>query len=117
METNSEYQLLLTTCPNMEVAQQLAKYLVTHHLAACINIVPNISSIYEWEDKIITDNEVLLFIKTRQDCYTTIQQTLLQQHPYQVPELIAFSIENGSPHYLSWLDQVVSKASVKATLT
>jgi periplasmic divalent cation tolerance protein len=113
METNSEYQLLLTTCPNMEVAQQLAKNLVTNHLAACINIVPNLYSVYEWENEIVTDNEVLLLIKTRQDCYTTIQQTLLQQHPYQVPELIAFSIKNGSPHYLSWLNQVVSQAHLK----
>ncbi len=112
MATNSQYQLLLTTCPNQETANQLAHILVENHLAACISMVPNIQSVYEWQNEIVSDNEVLLLIKTHYDCYNAIEQTLLQQHPYEVPELIAVSIDNGLPAYLSWLGDIVSQANV-----
>ncbi|MDM8560471.1 divalent-cation tolerance protein CutA [Candidatus Parabeggiatoa sp. HSG14] len=108
MEKISNYQLLLTTCPNSEVANKLAHTLLKKHLAACVNILPNIQSVYEWKGDIVSDTEVLLFIKTRHEHYATIEQTLLQQHPYEVPELIAFPIENGLPSYLTWLDNVVT---------
>ena len=109
MEKISDYQLLLTTCPTAEVANQLAQTLLEKHLAACINILPNIQSVYEWEGKIVSDAEVLLLIKTRREHYAAIEQTLLQQHPYEVPELIALPIENGLPSYLAWLSKVVAQ--------
>jgi periplasmic divalent cation tolerance protein len=109
MDKISDYQLLLTTCPNQEIANKLAQILVKNHLAACVNILPNIQSIYEWQNEIVSDAEVLLFIKTRCEHYAAIEQTLLQQHPYEVPELIALSIETGLPAYLKWLDNVVAQ--------
>ena len=109
MEKISDYQLLLTTCPTKEVANKLAHTLLEKHLAACINILPNIQSVYEWEGEIVSDAEVLLFIKTRHEHYAAIEQTLLQQHPYEVPELIALPIETGLPAYLTWLDNVVAQ--------
>ena len=109
MDKPSDYQLLLTTCPNNDIANKLAHILVENHLAACINILPNIQSVYEWENKIVSDAEVLLFIKTRCEHYAAIEQTLLQQHPYEVPELIALPIETGLSAYLKWLDNVVAQ--------
>ena len=110
MELTHTYQLVLTTCPNLEVANNLAHTLLENHLAACINILPNLQSIYEWEGKMVSDAEVLLFIKTRREHYAAIEQILLQQHPYDVPELIALPIEMGLSSYLTWLDSVVAKA-------
>ena len=106
MKKLSDYQLLLTTCPDLNVANELATMLVENHLAACVNILPNIQSIYEWEHKIVNDAEVLLFIKTRREHYATIEETLLEKHPYDIPELIALPIETGLPSYLAWLDKV-----------
>jgi len=108
VEQISGYQLLLTTCPNLEVADNLAHTLLENHLAACVNILPKVQSVYEWEGKIVSDAEILLFIKTHQRHYAAIEQMLLQQHPYEVPELIALSIETGLPSYLAWLDNVVN---------
>lgn len=109
MEKNFEYQLLLTTCPSLEIAHNLAQTLVTQHLAACINIIPQIQSVYEWEQQVVSDSEVLLLIKTRHEHYGAIEQVFVQQHPYEVPELIGLPIETGLSHYLRWLDEVVAK--------
>jgi periplasmic divalent cation tolerance protein len=108
MDKISDYQLLLTTCPDKEIANQLAHNLVENHLAACVNILPNIQSVYEWKEKIVSDTEMLLFIKTRHEHYAAIEQMLLQQHPYDVPELIGLPITTGLPDYLKWLDDVVN---------
>ncbi len=101
----SDYQLLLTTCPNTEVAESLASLLLEKHLVSSVNILPNVRSIYEWKGKITNNSEVLVFIKTRQEHYTAIEQTILQEHPYDVPELIALCIQTGLPSYLAWLDE------------
>jgi periplasmic divalent cation tolerance protein len=108
MKKDTDYQLLITTCPNSEIANKLAQTLLENHLAACINIIPHIQSVYEWEGKIVTDAEVLLLIKTRRERYVAIEQTLLEEHPYDVPELIVLPIETGLPSYLAWLDNVIT---------
>jgi len=109
MENKKYYQLLITTCPDTAVANKLAHTLLENHLAACVNILPNIQSVYEWKGEIVSDAEVLLFIKTRREHYAAIEQVLLKQHPYEVPELIALPIETGLPSYLAWLDRIVSQ--------
>lgn len=101
------YQVLISTCPNREVADKLAFLLVERRLAAGVNIVPTIHSIYEWQGKIVSADEVLLLIMTRHEHYAAIEHTLLQHHPYQVPELIAIPIVTGSPRYLEWIDNIV----------
>ncbi|OQW93433.1 MAG: divalent-cation tolerance protein CutA [Beggiatoa sp. IS2] len=106
----NDYQLLISTCPNREIADKLAYLLVEQRLAAGVNIVPAIHSIYEWQGKIVSAAEVLLLIKTRREQYAAIQQTILQHHPYQVPELIAIPIVTGSPNYLAWIDSIVSQS-------
>jgi len=103
------YQLLMTTCPNSESANQLARALVEKRLAACVNIVPKIQSIYEWQAEIIEGAEVLLLIKTDSEHYAAIEKTLFDLHPYEVPELIALPIEQGFPPYLAWMDGILNK--------
>lgn len=104
----NDYLLLITTCPNSEEADKLAHALLENNLAACVNILPNIQSVYQWKGDIVRDKEIILFIKTHQKHYAAIEQTLQKVHPYEVPELIALSLENGLPSYLAWIDSVVA---------
>jgi periplasmic divalent cation tolerance protein len=107
MEKRSEYQLLLTTCPNQTIAEKLGHGLVKKRLAACVNIIPQVRSIYEWQGNVASENEVLLLIKTQQKHYTAIEELLIEQHPYEVPELLALPIEGGFDKYLAWLNNAV----------
>jgi periplasmic divalent cation tolerance protein len=97
------YQLVLTTCPNDEVARDIAKYLVGKKLAACVNIVPNITSIYSWEDEVHCDTEVQLLIKTDESKFTQLNAKVNELHPYNVVEVIALNIQQGDEHYLNWI--------------
>ncbi|WP_353571566.1 divalent-cation tolerance protein CutA [Candidatus Albibeggiatoa sp. nov. BB20] len=105
----SDHQVLFNTCPDLHIAQDIAKALLEKHLAACINIVPQIQSMYEWKGKIINDTEVLLIIKTQAKHYKSIENLLVQLHPYEVPELIALSIDTGLPSYINWIQSVTEK--------
>ncbi|AMK75680.1 MULTISPECIES: divalent-cation tolerance protein CutA [Methylomonas] len=98
------YQLILCTCPDVEVADKLSRELVSRKLAACVNILPGVRSIYEWQGEVETAQEHLLLIKSHQDRYAAIEATLKSLHPYQLPEIIAVAIERGSPDYLKWID-------------
>ena len=105
----SPYKMLVSTCPDMHSAEELAQYLVENQLAACVNIMPSVHSIYRWQDAIASDEETMLLIKTRDDCYPAIQQVFEGYHPYDVPELICLSIERGLPAYLSWIDDSLDR--------
>jgi len=105
------YLVLLTTCPNETTAQQLAYSLLQNELVACINLLPQTRSIFKWKGQIVEEQEILLLMKTRQECYTAIEAMLQTQHPYEVPELIALPIEQGLLDYLRWIDETVKKAS------
>ena len=100
---DSPYRLILCTCPDSQVAEQLATSLVEQHLAACINIVPGLTSIYRWQGKLEKGTEVLLLIKTTQDRYAAVEIAIRQQHPYELPEIIAVTLDEGSPDYLRWI--------------
>ena len=97
------YQLVLTTCPDETVAQNIAKHLVTEKLAACVNIIANITSVYRWENEIQCDNEVQLLIKTKADIFGALNKRINQLHPYDVVEVIALNIQQGDKHYLNWI--------------
>jgi len=97
------YQLVLTTCPDETVAKSIAKHLVTEKLAACVNMVPNITSIYCWQDEIHCDNEVQLLIKTDESKFAILNDRINQLHPYDVVEVIALNIQQGDKHYLNWI--------------
>ncbi len=98
------YQLILCTCPNQNSAEIIAKHLVSQHLAACVNIMPGLTSIYEWQGEIETAQEHLLMIKSRQQQFVAIETAIKAIHPHQVPEIIAVAIEQGSAEYLNWIN-------------
>ncbi len=97
------YQLVLTTCPDEKVAKNIATHLVTEKLAACVNIIANITSIYSWQDELQCDNEVQLLIKTKEDTFEVLNERINQLHPYDVVEVIALNIQQGDKHYLNWI--------------
>ncbi len=101
------YVVMYVTVPNREVGIKIAKRLIEEKVAACVNIVPNITSVYEWEGKVEVSNEELLIIKTRKDAVRAVEAIVKEEHPYEVPEIIATGIIWGSKDYLDWIDEVV----------
>lgn len=98
-----EYQLVLTTCSDAESAQTIARALVEERLAACVNILPPMQSIYRWHGQIESASEQLLMIKIRRGDYSSVEQRIRQLHSYELPEVIAVPILTGLPAYLAWL--------------
>ena len=99
------HKLVLVTVPNNDVAETLAQQLISERLAACINILPGITSVYQWNNKIEKDSEVLLLIKTTTNVIDQLQKKVVELHPYELPEFICLAIEQGSSDYLDWISQ------------
>ena len=99
------YQIIISTCPDSAVAEQLAGRLVDAQLAACVNIIPDVRSIYVWNDERQSDNEVILLIKAPESAYPAIENLIHEHHPYELPEIIAVNINSGLPEYLAWLGE------------
>lgn len=95
--------VVYVTVPNKEAGKKLAGSLVKEKLAACVNRVPGIESVYEWQGEIQTDSEELLIIKTRESLLEAVKEHVKQNHEYDVPEVIAMPIIGGSIPYLEWL--------------
>jgi periplasmic divalent cation tolerance protein len=96
---------LHVTMPDQDRAAALARSLVDEGLAACVNIVPGVKSIYRWQGRLQEDDEVLCLIKTRAAVFERTRARILELHPYEVPEILAFAVDDGSPAYLEWLRQ------------
>jgi periplasmic divalent cation tolerance protein len=103
MTENKSYLLVLCTCPDKEIATTIAENIVAQHLAACINIIPGIKSIYHWQGNVESAEESLMLIKTHQQKLSSLQNTITTMHPYEVPEIISLDISNGLPKYLQWI--------------
>ena len=103
------HSLIICTCPDQNTAEMLANHLVDESLAACVNIVPGITSVYQWEGKRETGTELLLLIKTREEMYARLEKRITELHPYELPEIIAVNIENGNSGYLNWINDCISK--------
>jgi periplasmic divalent cation tolerance protein len=99
--------LATTTTAKAEDAGKIATQLVEKKLAACVQIVEPVVSVYRWKDKIESEREILLLIKTTRDLISRIAELLDEIHPYEVPELVATPIVEGSTAYLSWLEDSV----------
>ncbi|XP_065085003.1 protein CutA homolog isoform X2 [Ochlerotatus camptorhynchus] len=104
------HSIAYVTTPNANSAKELARKLVERKLAACVNIIPGLTSIYEWEGKINEDQEILLMIKTRTARVDELSKFVRENHPYSVAEVISVPIENGNPPYLDWLSKTVTEA-------
>lgn len=95
--------LCLITAPDREVADRIARALVDERLAACVNILPGITSVYRWEGAVETGEEVLLLAKTTGAALDAMTARVSALHPYDVPEVIALEIGGGLPSYLEWI--------------
>jgi len=103
----SEYIQIITTTPSRDLAQQIAEKLVENKLAACAQVSGPITSIYEWKGKVENEEEWYCVIKTRKDLFREVEESIKALHSYEVPEIIALPILEGSPAYLAWINQVV----------
>lgn len=101
------YIIVLNTCDSTEIASLISETLVTKKLAACVNIVNNIESVYQWRGKIEHDKEVLLIIKTKQSLFSQVEQAILELHNYELPEIIAVPIKMGEQNYLDWIQSSI----------
>ncbi|KAM5287098.1 protein CutA isoform 1-T2 [Hipposideros larvatus] len=104
------------TCPNEKVAKEIARAVVEKRLAACVNLIPQITSIYEWKGKIEEDSEVLMMIKTQSSLVPSLTDFVRSVHPYEVAEVIALPVEQGNSPYLHWVRQVTESVSDSTTV-
>ena len=100
---SDELQVMFSTAPNRETALLIARAVVAERLAACVNLVPRVTSVYRWEDKIEEDEEVLLVVKTRADRSDALCARIGELHPYDVPELVLLPVAGGAESYLEWV--------------
>jgi len=103
----SEPLVVLITAGSQEEAERIAQSLVAEMLAACVNVVPGVTSIYRWEGEVQRDQEWLLVAKSRRDVLDRLVERVQEIHSYDVPEIIALPLAGGSEPYLRWLDSVV----------
>ena len=101
------YIVVLCMIDTYEAAKSIARTLVESKLAACVNIVPQITSIYSWKGEIVEDNEFLLIVKSKLEAYDKLEAKIKELHSYEVPEIIAFDINKGLPEYLRWIEENV----------
>jgi periplasmic divalent cation tolerance protein len=99
--------LVLTTAGSKEEARKIGRALVERLLAACVNIVPQVTSVYRWEGEIEEAEECLLIVKTTRDAFDRVREAIIEMHSYELPECICISIDDGSLAYLSWIGQSV----------
>ncbi|MFQ5470346.1 MAG: divalent-cation tolerance protein CutA [Gammaproteobacteria bacterium] len=100
--------LIITTCPDTESAQIIANLLIEKRIAACVNIIPGVQSVFHWQGQVEQSNELMLLIKSTAENYEVLEKTITSAHPYELPEVIKVSIE-GSTNYLSWIIEQASK--------
>ncbi len=100
---DSEVSVVLVTAPDGDTAERLGRALVEERLAACVNVVPAIKSIYRWEGEVETDAEVLLVIKTSTRGCESLRRRVVELHPYDTPEVLALDVRDGSREYLDWV--------------
>ncbi len=99
----TEARIVVTTLDDLGLAKQLAAQLVELRLAACVNIVERVHSIYRWKGQMESADEVLMVIKTAAERIPTLKETIAQLHPYELPEFIVLEVADGSQQYLAWL--------------
>ena len=99
----TDFQIVLSTCADREQAERIARSLVDQQLAACVNILPGVQSVYRWQGNVESAGEVLMVIKTSSSLAPEVQSTIASLHSYEVPELLVLPVSGGSEAYLAWL--------------
>ncbi len=100
-------KLFYCTTDSQSSANELAASIVEQQLAACVNIIPGITSVYHWDNEIQHDQEWLLLIKTTDDMSEALKEAIMKIHPYDSPELISVDVTDGLPDYLQWVQDTV----------
>lgn len=95
--------LILCTVPDRETGEKIAAALTLRRLAACVNIIPGLTSVFRWQAEIQRDSEVLLMVKSTADRFSELEHLIRELHPYQLPEIIALPVSGGSEEYISWV--------------
>jgi periplasmic divalent cation tolerance protein len=99
----TDFQIALTTCANQQEAERIARHLVEGRLAACVNLLGGVRSIYRWRDAVESSDEVLLIIKTESSRAREVEAAVASLHSYETPEFLLLPIAGGSDGYLNWL--------------
>jgi periplasmic divalent cation tolerance protein len=107
----TDKRIVLSNAGSEDEARMIARHLVEQRLAACVNIVPRIESIYRWQGKVESSREWLLIIKTTVERFPEVRDAIWELHSYDLPECVAVNIEDGSPEYLQWLADSVLRIS------
>jgi len=108
MDTTPDALVVLCTCPDEASATEIAKALLAQGLAACVNRLPGVRSMYLWDGQMRDDAEVLLIIKTRQAVYPALEAGIRARHPYETPEIIGLAVTAGAAPYLDWIKQATT---------
>lgn len=106
----TDKRIVLTTASSEEEARKIARHLVEHKLAACVNVIPHVESIYRWQNKVESTREWLLLIKTTAEGFLSVRDAIRELHSYELPECVSIPMEEGSPEYLEWLTDSVKSA-------
>ena len=104
----TDKRIVFTTAGSEEEARKIAHYLVENRMAACVNIVPQIVSIYRWQGKVEDAREWLLLIKTTAAAFENVRHAIADLHSYELPECICLEITDGSPNYLQWIAESIA---------
>jgi periplasmic divalent cation tolerance protein len=107
--------VVFCTCPDASTALDIARVLVTEGLAACVNRLPAVSSVYEWQGQVCEASEQLLLIKTTPARYEALEMRLKALHPYEIPEIIAIPVVAWSSQYLTWLATATDAPTIEFT--
>lgn len=104
---SSGVAVILVTAPDAEVGERLGRALVGERLAACVNIVPGVTSLYRWDGDVHRAGEVLLIVKSTVDAFARVKERVKELHPYEVPEIIDLPVRTGEARYLEWVREGV----------
>jgi periplasmic divalent cation tolerance protein len=104
----TDKRIVLTTAGSSEEAHKIARHLVEHQLAACVNIIPRMESVYRWQGKVESNAEWLLLIKTTAEKFPNVRDAIRELHSYDLPECVAIAVEDGSAEYLDWIGESIS---------
>ena len=99
----SQIRLVLVTVPDVDTGCALARRVVQEHLAACGNVIPGLTSVYRWDGELQEDSEALVLFKTTEGVLSDLKRRVMELHPYEVPEFLAFRVTDGHAPYLRWL--------------
>ena len=105
MANNTKSILVLCTFTETESVKSVAETLVNEKLAACVNVISGVQSIFRWQDKIDNANENILIIKTKDSLYDELEARIKELHPYELPEIISVPIDKGLNKYLDWISE------------